>query len=104
MVWVAAGSLGALIIALLFAPAFEVRLTKRVVTPILVGAFLMVVGLVLGNALTYAPASDRDVVMALGLLSGVATGLGLFAVIVACARFAMGSAPAQPGSPSETKP
>ena len=102
MVWVAAGSLGALIIALLFAPTFEIRLTKRVVTPILFGAFLMVVGLVLGNALTYA--TDREVVMALGVLSGIATGLGLFAVIVACARFAMGSAPAQPAPPSETKP
>ncbi len=102
MVWVAAGSLGALIIALLIAPAFEVRLTKRVITPVLVGAFLMVVGLILGNASAYA--TDHDVLMALAILSGVATGLGLFAIVVACARFAVGSAPTPPAPPSEPKP
>jgi len=102
MTWIAAVALGGIILALLMSPAFEVRLGREVVTPVLVAALLMALGLILGNAVAYA--GDVDAIQVLGIISGIVTGLGLFFVVLACARFAMspraGAARgAQPASP-----
>ncbi|GIW91944.1 MAG: hypothetical protein KatS3mg109_2376 [Pirellulaceae bacterium] len=87
MIWISGIALVGLAVALLLAPAFEVKLTKRVVNPIVVAALLLAVAFMLANAATYV--TDREVLVPLGMGSGIVGALGLFFVVVGCGRFAM---------------
>ena len=87
MIWIAAISLGGLILSMLIAPAFEVKLTKKITNPVLVAALFFALSLMIGNAATYL--MDRDAVPALGIFSGILAGVGLFFVVLACVRFAL---------------
>ena len=95
MTWIAAIALLALILALLLAPAFDIRLTRRVITPILVGALFLAIALMLGNAQAYV--ADPDGRAALGIFGGILAGLGLFFVVLSCARFAVSNTESPPG-------
>jgi hypothetical protein len=68
--WIAAISLGALILGLLLAPVFDVRLNRNVVNPLLVAGLFLAVGLALANAASYfRPMTDPHEI--LGVLSGI---------------------------------
>ena len=91
MTWVAAISLGVLILGLLMAPAFDVRLSRSVTNPLEVAALFLAVALVLSNAADYSPPGrPGDAHQVLGILSGIFGGLGLFCAVIGCARYALG--------------
>lgn len=100
MIWITVIFLGALVLGLLLAPALDVRLTRRVVNPILVAALLLVISLTLGNAASYA---DDRLIPPLGVLGGILAGLGIFFVVLGCARFALSDGEAQQAAPRPTR-
>ncbi len=87
MIWIAAISLGSLILSMLIAPAFEVKLTKKITNPVLVAALFLALSLMISNAASYL--MDRGAVPALGTFSGILGGVGLFFMVLACVRFAL---------------
>jgi hypothetical protein len=80
-------ALGALILGFLVAPVLEVKLTNRIVQPILVAGLFFAIALMMGVAASCV--AGEGAVAALGVLSGILGGLGLFLVVVGCARLAM---------------
>jgi len=88
LTWIAALALGGLVLALILAPALEVRLSRRVANPTVVAALLLAIALAMSNAIRYA--DDPDAQQTLGIISGVLVAAGLFVVALAAARFAAG--------------
>lgn len=87
MIAIPAIALGALILAFLVAPVLEVKLTNRVVQPILVAALFFAIALMMGVADSRVAGEGAG--PALGVVSGILGGLGLFLVLVGSARLAM---------------
>ena len=93
MIWISAVSLGLLILGLVLAPAFEVRLNRNVTRPLVVSALFLAISLAFANASSYfliLPGS-HDTNAALGIISGIMGALGLFFAVVGCARYASGA-------------
>jgi MFS family permease len=88
LTWIAAISLGGLVLALILAPALDVRLSRRVANPIVVGALLLALALAISNGIAFTV--DDDAIQVLGVISGVLVAAGLFVVALAAARFAAG--------------
>jgi hypothetical protein len=88
LTWIAALALGGLILALIIAPALDVRLSRRVANPIVIAALLLALALAMSNAAAYA--DDPDARQTLAVLSGILIAAGVFVVVLASARFAAG--------------
>lgn len=87
MIAIPAIALGALILAFLVAPVLEVKLTNHIVGPILVAGLLFAIALMMGVAASCV--EGEGAVAALGVVSGILGGFGLFLVVVGSARLAM---------------
>jgi len=95
MVLIPAIALGGLALGFLLAPLFEVKLTKRIVDPVVVAAIFFAIALVFGKAALYT--TDKVTESALGIVSGILGSLGLFLVVLGCARYALSQSESEEG-------
>lgn len=82
--WVALYGLLALIFVLMLAPVFELKLDARTRKMAILAGLFLSVALMLHNASMVT--ANSDAVTATHVLGGIATGIGMFFIVVAAAR------------------
>jgi hypothetical protein len=86
MVWVTVGGFAVLIVVLILAITFNVRLDLTAARLAMVSALFLALALVFGNVVHVV--DDPEVIVAMSVIGSIAAGLAWFFILVGLIRFA----------------